>query len=156
MEYLKIFNPYITKKSPIDISIVGESFCDKNFSFERECSDVMALEYIVSGSGTLEINGQILKPKAGDVFLLTKKSKHKYYCDAETPWHKYWVVFEGKAAQCLVDEYLPKDTYLFENTNLIRQFARLYDVAVNKDFDYKRVLDISSRIIFAVAVSNQA
>ena len=110
MENTKIFNSFVTRENPIDISIVGETFCDENYYIERECSDLMALEYIVSGSGTLEINGQTLCPKANSVVLLTEGSRHRYFSDKNDLWHKYWIIFNGNVAHCLIDEFLPKDT----------------------------------------------
>ena len=57
---------------PLEVRFVGETVCDGKYRISRPCSDLNSLEYIVDGAGTLEINGQVLYPKAGDVFLLTE------------------------------------------------------------------------------------
>lgn len=66
---------------PLEVRFVGETVCDGKYRISRPCSDLNSLEYIVDGTGTLEINGQVLHPKAGDVFLLTEGSRHTYYAD---------------------------------------------------------------------------
>lgn len=58
MENTKIFNSFVTRENPIDISIVGETFCDENYYIERECSDLMALEYIVSAAARSKLTGR--------------------------------------------------------------------------------------------------
>jgi AraC-like DNA-binding protein len=153
MENTKIFNSFVTRENPIDISIVGETFCDENYYIERECSDLMALEYIVSGSGTLEINGQTLCPKANSVVLLTEGSRHRYFSDKNDLWHKYWIIFNGNVAHCLIDEFLPKDTYLFENLNLEKEFAQIYSIAMKNDYDYQQLLVEVSKILFNIILA---
>lgn len=76
---------------PLEVRFVGETVCDGKYRISRSCSDLNSLEYIVDGAGTLEINGQVLYPKAGDVFLLTEGSRHTYYADQNHPWHKYFI-----------------------------------------------------------------
>lgn len=98
---------------PLEVRFVGETVCDGKYRIRRSCSDLNSLEYIVDGAGTLEINGQVLYPKAGDVFLLTEGSRHTYYADQNHPWHKYFISFSGPVADCLLRTYLPRDTYLF-------------------------------------------
>ena len=63
---------------PLEVRFVGETVCDGKYRISRSCSDLNSLEYIVDGAGTLEINGQVLYPKAGDVFLLTEGSHNTY------------------------------------------------------------------------------
>ena len=69
IENFKNFTSYSNPDDPLTVWIVGETFCDKSFKIQRDCSDLTALEYIVEGSGTLEIQGQHLTPSAGDVFF---------------------------------------------------------------------------------------
>ncbi|MCM1114474.1 MAG: AraC family transcriptional regulator [Clostridium sp.] len=118
---------------PLGIRFVGETVCDENFIIERSNSDLISLEFIVSGSGTLEINGQLLHPKKNDMFLLTKGSRHKYYSQKDDGWHKYFISFYGPMADVMINEYLPRDTYLFEDCHLEKNFQHIFDIAFNSD-----------------------
>lgn len=123
---------------PLEIRFVGETVCDEKYLIKRKSSEITSLEYIVGGKGTLEINGQTLYPKKGDVFLLTEGSEHKYYCDKSEPWHKYFVSFCGPISKSLIESYIPHDTYLFENCNIEKSFQRIFDITFNND-DFDKI-----------------
>lgn len=125
---------YREENVPFGIHFVGETLCDEKYLISRKSSDIISLEYIVEGSGTLCINGQTLHPKKNDVFLLLEGSKHKYYCDKDKPWHKYFVSFYGPVADMLIKNYLPENTYLFEDCSILRRnFERIFDYAFNNE-----------------------
>lgn len=133
LKKISIPSPNNTQDSPLSINFVGETICDEKFNIKRENSDLTSLEYIVDGCGTLEINGQVLHPKKGDVFFLPTGSKHHYYSQKQNGWHKYFISFYGKMADALIDCYLPKDTYLFEGYFLESNFRRVFDIAFNTE-----------------------
>lgn len=120
-------------KKPLSVNLVGETICDEKFDIRRECSDLISLEYIVDGSGILEINGQTLKPEKGDVFFLPLGSRHHYYSQKENAWHKYFISFYGKMADALIENYLPENTYLFKGAFLEKNFRRVFDIAFNTE-----------------------
>lgn len=53
------------------------------------------IEYIVSGSGHLEVNGVSSRPGPGDIYQLPKHSDHCYYPDRKDPWQKLFIVVDG-------------------------------------------------------------
>ncbi|MDO4365001.1 MAG: AraC family ligand binding domain-containing protein, partial [Clostridia bacterium] len=125
-------------KLPLEIRFVGETVCDEKYIIKRKHSEIMSLEYIVDGKGVLEINGQTLYPKKGDIFLLTEGSEHKYYCDKNEPWHKYFVSFGGAMGKSLIESYIPPDTYLFDGCFIEKSFERIFDIAFNND-DFEKI-----------------
>lgn len=131
MKILSCFDGYYTGDEPFGIRFVGETLCDDEFIIERPCSDLASFEYIVDGCGTLEINGQVLHPKKGDIFFLSENSSHKYYSQKENGWHKYFISFYGPVAKQLIKYYLPENTYLFENCYLEKAFSHIFDIAFN-------------------------
>lgn len=135
--------------NPLGIRFVGETLCDENFFIERNNSDLTSFEYIVEGSGTLEINGQILHPEKGDIFMLTQGSQHKYYSQKEDGWHKYFISFYGSLVKELINQYLPKDTYLFKSCYLEKTFMRIFDIAFNCE-DIQRAQSKLSIEVFKV------
>lgn len=93
--------------APVGIRFVGESICDERFFVERNCSDITSLEYISEGEGILEIEGQVLYPKKGDIFFLRKGTRHKYYCNNKNGWRKYFISFYGPVTDVLIDVDTP-------------------------------------------------
>ena len=142
IEKFKNFTALNNENDPLKIDIVGETYCDKTFKIERACSDLNALEFIIDGKGTLDIDGQHLVPEKNDIFFLKVGSKHKYKSDGNNPWHKLWIVFTGDFADSLINCYLPKDTYLFKNCDCVKKYFEEiveisrqdipYDLMVNK------------------------
>ena len=129
IENFKNFTSFINPEDPLSVRLVGETFCDKTFKIYRESSDLTALEYIIDGTGTLEIEGQYLTPSRGDVFLLKEGTNHKYESDEANPWHKIWIVFNGSFADALIDNYLPDNTYLFKNCAVKPYFDEILKIA---------------------------
>lgn len=142
IEEFKNFTPFVGDGDPLKIEIVGETYCDKHFSIVRRNSDLNALEFIAEGRGTLDIDNQHLEPEKNDIFFLKVGSSHKYKSDAENPWHKLWIVFKGDFADSLIDCYLPKEVYLFNNCGALKKYFEEiveisrrdipYDIMVNK------------------------
>ena len=87
---------------PLGIHFVGETLCDEKYCIERRNSDIASFEYIADGHGTLEINGQILHPKKGDIFMITEGSDHRYYSQRDDGWHKFFIGFYGPVIDELI------------------------------------------------------
>lgn len=136
IEKFKNFSALYDENEPLKIDIVGETYCDKTFRIERNISDLNALEFIIEGKGTLDIDNQHLSPEKSDVFFLKKGKYHKYAADSKEPWHKFWIVFNGDFAESLIKCYLPEDVYLFKNCDAVkRYFEEIVDIT-RKDMPY--------------------
>lgn len=153
IEHLKDFSRYLNPQQPLGVWFLGETVNGENLLIERGCSNLMSLEYVMSGSGTLEINGQILHPRAGDVFLLTKGSNHRYHADPQEPWHKCFVVFTGPVAFAFLDHYLPKDTYLFPGFHLEAPFRRIIELGLDGALEYQEMVDAISVELMKIFVA---
>lgn len=140
IEDFKNFSAFVSAEDPVKILLVGETYCDRSFRIERQNSDMMALEYIIDGTGMLDIEGQHLVPEKEDVFFLKLGSNHKYSTDNENPWHKYWIVFDGKLSTAMADLYLPRDTYLFKNCNVKKHFERIFQLS-KENIGYEKMAD---------------
>lgn len=151
------FAPYYDKTLPLNIRLMGETEYEERIDVVRTKSELMSLEFISDGWGTLEINGQTYHPQKNDVFFLKKGSNHHYYSSKENPWHKYWVIFEGPLADMLVKNYLPENTYFFPDChckNIVQNIIKIADTYAD---DYKRMVDeISVELMrFFVYVSHR-
>ncbi|MDD3153608.1 MAG: AraC family transcriptional regulator [Victivallaceae bacterium] len=104
--------------SPLKINLAGVSYCDGSYYIARSGASQAVVEYIVSGSGTLIVDGQYFKPQTGDVYLIPPFSNHYYASDAETPWCKIWFNFDGSIVGSLLSAYGLKDHVLVRNCPL--------------------------------------
>lgn len=56
------------------------------------------LVYCIEGEGWYEIDNQIQKVTANQVFVLPKSKAHSYGCKSKNPWTIYWIHFDGEKA----------------------------------------------------------
>ncbi|UKI35289.1 MAG: hypothetical protein L6V93_13935 [Clostridiales bacterium] len=47
----------------------GISYCDYSYRIERKNSELNVIEYIISGTGTVNDNGRIFNPREGDIYF---------------------------------------------------------------------------------------
>ena len=136
---------YNDESEPLNVNMIGFTDCtmysDKSYRVERQNSGISAIEFIREGCGYFEINGKKYRPQAGGVMILTKGSRHLYYPDAGNPWKKDWVIIDGAFADALIDCYLPKGEYYFENCDLSHFFARLRSFAEEVPLNYTGFVD---------------
>lgn len=136
------FTTFLSENLPIKIDFVGKTYRDKTFYFRRSNSSIMSLEYIVTGRGTLKINGREYEPESDNIFFLSLGSNHNYYSDKKNPWEKIYVSFSGYIADELVNSYLPKNEYVFENTGLNKVFTKIFEIAVDDSLSYEEKNDL--------------
>lgn len=136
IEIFKNFTAFNDACEPIRIEMVGETYCDRTFNIKRDKSDLNALEFVIDGKGTLDIDNQHLEPEKNDIFLLKVGSRHYYQSDSAEPWHKLWIIFNGSFADSLISCYLPKDVYLFKNCEALKKyFEEIVDIS-KQDIPY--------------------
>ncbi len=104
--------------SPFVLRLAGSSYCDGNYRMDRVDSDIWVVEYVESGTGTLEIDGRVFHPGRGDLYLVPEGSRHCYYSSASDPWVKHWMNFSGPLARELVR------LYRLEQVAVVRNFSR--------------------------------
>ncbi|MCQ6561561.1 AraC family transcriptional regulator [Paenibacillus mendelii] len=137
-------------KLPVNILLAGISYCDKNYCIERHGDNLYSFEYIMDGSGVLEIESQTFYPQKNDVYILTKNSHHKYYSSEENPWVKIWVVFNGDFAEDLFHRFLPADTYMVKDCNILSYMNEIIHIASDKQKNYAALTDEISVILLKI------
>ena len=142
---------YHDDAEPFNVNMIGSTDCslfrERTFRVEREESQLSAIEYVREGSGHFEIDGKKYRPSAGSVMILKKGSRHVYYPDKHSPWKKDWVIVDGPFAQALLDSYLPKGEYCFDNCDLSHFFDRLRALAEEKPFNYYGFADSAALLL---------
>ena len=73
------------------------------------------LLYIISGKGTLQIDGVgEFNVETGNMFLIYPDIRHTYKPDHETGWSEYWIGFSGS----IIDDIVSKDFFSPSNPML--------------------------------------
>lgn len=132
---------YYDPARPINVLMAGYSCCDKTYCIEREDSDIMQFEYVYDGVGTLEIEGQTLRPAKNDIYIVTRHSRHRYYSDAEHPWRKIWVAFDGPLIEGVARHQLPENTYLIRGCDISAHMEDILNLTRMYADDYDRITD---------------
>ena len=78
---------------PLEVSRFGITNPDPEYRIKRWPSQVFVVEYVVSGTGYLEINGEKHQLNAGDAYVIHPGDYCEYYPDKNDPYKKYWVNF---------------------------------------------------------------
>lgn len=141
-----LYNPNL----PFNLLMTGISYCDKGYRIERNEENIFSFEYIIDGSGVLEINDTKCFPQKNDVYILTKNSRHSYYTSESDPWVKIWVVFNGGLAEYLFGNYLPPETYHITNCNILSYMKEIINLASQKNKSYTELTDEVSVIILKI------
>lgn len=151
-EKIEPFFNYYDSSRPVNILMAGISYCDKSYHIERRNCNCMSFEYIIDGSGTLEINGRTYYPKKGDIYILTKHSDHRYYSDGDDPWKKIWVLFDGPLVLDMASKYLEPELYLVENCNIHGLMEDLLNITKIYAGDYDRLTDEATVILLRIMI----
>lgn len=101
---------------------------------ERHNYEACTIEYVVRGSGELEINGKSFSPGKDSIYMLTKWSSHSYAPNREDPWHKYFFVIDGELMVSLLKAYRLDDVYYFPDCPQMKHYFEEM-IALNPNSD---------------------
>ncbi len=77
----------------------GREKCIPNKKFSFTPKTYYVLHYVLSGQGTLEMEGKTYKLKKGSAFLIPPRYIPHYYPDKHDPWTYVWIGFGGLNAE---------------------------------------------------------
>src|SRR5690606_14965991 len=63
-----------------------------------------SLHFVASGSGQLELNGDIYQLRAGDIFWHVPEDGMRYYCSDDDPWDIFWMQLYGSTLPSFISE----------------------------------------------------
>lgn len=126
IEYEKTFNP--DKAYPFWINQCGHTFCGKDYFFNRGITSYYTIEYIIAGSGYIQENDIICRPKAGDTHIFHSGSTQTFYTDSNNPWEKLWVIFYGPLADSLFEIYDLNQVLLFPGLNIKKSLEKIIEI----------------------------
>lgn len=90
------------------IESVGESLPYADYFIERtrtknDTKSIYVFEYVRSGKGHIECDGQSYTVQEGDFYFLNRLHSHLYYSDREDPYAKVWINASGRLLDGLVN-----------------------------------------------------
>ncbi len=123
--------PEPSVRYPFYVEQCGLQSCSPSYHITRtlETSNVYVAEYIISGKGTLVLNGLEYHPEAGDFYLLQPGTPHEYYTDPEDPWVKIYVNCYGALCENLVRAYGLSNTVVVQGCDVFHTLEELYQYA---------------------------
>jgi AraC family transcriptional regulator of arabinose operon len=85
------------------------------------------LIYCVEGQGWFELNGQLQKVEANQVFILPKGHAHSYGSNNKQPWTIYWIHFDGSQAEFFAEGFEKPMHVLPEKDSRIEDRFKLFE-----------------------------
>lgn len=116
---------------PFNIEMIGITYPDKDYYVQRKSSDYFIIEYIVSGKGSLTVNGKSFAVRAGDVYILPPQTAHDYRPDAAEPYEKIWCNFYSAIFEKAVIDYNLSDKFVFHAPACRDDFYKLLEIAAS-------------------------
>lgn len=100
------------------VVLSGISYCDGNYSINRPNSSFSTLEYVISGTGTIYLDGQKYTASAGDVYFLPHGRDQYYFSSKDDPWVKIFFNLTGNLGIMLAQEYGFSGKVVLKNCNI--------------------------------------
>lgn len=94
-------------------------------AYSRSRWEYWTFEYILKGSGSLDIGGGSWRLHEGDVYILRQDKPHSYAADEENPWEKIFFVLHGWLVGELWKAYGLEECYVVEDAGLLPYFSQM-------------------------------
>ncbi len=127
---MKTLSEQLPPAANLRFHMCGTTYPNRNYLINRPNSNVCCIEYIVAGSGTVQVNGQRFTARAGDTYCLPIGYSHFYTSDRKTPWEKIWINLSGEMVSKLASLYGTEDIYHFpalDTSDLLLKFQYYAD-----------------------------
>ena len=137
---------------PFWVTHAGISYCDDTYRMMRESSTKTVIEYVYSGTGTLRVEQNEYHPSAGDVYILTEKSKHSYYPDPKDPWTKIYINLRGSAVASIVQAFGLHKKVVYKDCQALQPvFEEIFEV-VKKDIPVEQVMEQCAMLVMKLLI----
>lgn len=140
------------KNSPMPVIIenIGITTPNPKYRISRgKDSDYFVFEYVISGKGYLEINGEKFTLEKGDVYCVEPGYNHTYYSDPANPLEKIWINFFSDIFVQVFKAYGISGKFVFKNCNCLQHFYELKRLASTSNYSDEICYKVSS-ILFQI------
>ena len=109
------------------------------------------LDYIVSGKGYIEFDGELHEVSAGDLIYVRKGTIISYWTDPDEPYEKLWIGFDGTSVESLINDYIGKERMIIRHGCSPEPFFKMKSVIASSGYDERRLMAILFELILSVA-----
>ncbi len=124
--------------------IPGYGFCERYMAR-------YLFDYIVSGSGWIELDGSRHEVGPGDLIYIKKGTTLSYGTNDDDPYEKYWISANGEAVAALVGYYIGEDRLIVRGGCDAEPFLRLKSILASGSYDESRVMCLLFELIMKAA-----
>ena len=129
-----VYFPQQERETHFFIELSGITYQDITYQVQRDHAPILVVEYVLSGEGTIVLNGKEHHVKEGDLYLLPPDSEQLYYSDKENPWEKLWFNAGGTLVRSLLREYNPQKLVVFSGADGRDYIERIQDIGRNDQY----------------------
>ena len=135
---------YNTKSSfPVIIENIGTTYPNPKYRVSRTNNDMFIFEYILSGSGYIEVNGEKFKVSTNDVYIIEPGQDHTYYSDPKNPFKKIWINFYSEIFKEIFNSFGLSGKTVFKNSETLELFEQIQNL--------KKVSNFSDDLCYEIA-----
>ncbi len=152
---MKSISDAISKDIDLRFWMCGTTYPNRNYLIHRPNSTLSCIEYIISGTGEVQIDGQVFHPKAGDTYFLPEGTSQHYFSNRKDPWQKIWVNVSGDYLKALSDAVGVTGHYYFpalDTSDLLSKF-QYYAARGEKTSSSEECMGLLSRLLFRLSQS---
>lgn len=116
---------------------VGTYQCISGYAYGPLIRTESIFHYVLSGKGTLVLDGKEYKVHAGQGFLIPINCMAYYEADKEDPWHYAWIHVDGpRAGELFIQAGLGKDSPIYTpNENADELYLLIADIYDHLDLE---------------------
>ncbi|MBE5892773.1 MAG: AraC family transcriptional regulator [Lachnospiraceae bacterium] len=129
-----VYFPRPERETHFYIELSGITYQDTSYLIQRENPPILVAEYVLSGEGTIVLNGKQYHVKAGDLYLLPPGMDQLYYSDKENPWEKIWFNAQGTLVNSMLREYNPQKLVVFPGADGREYMERIQEIGRNDQY----------------------
>ena len=143
---------------PFWIQLTGTSYCDYTYRISRTLhnSDVYVVEYIISGTGTLNVASKEYHPSEGDFYLLQPGIAHEYYSSADKPWTKIFANVYGPLCKSVIEAYGLTNKVLIKNCDVQKPLQEFIRIANSSELTESQIMTMcAAKFVEIIAMAAQ-
>jgi len=148
----KIIYVDISENTPMmGCVLAGITYPNPEYRINRFPSKEYVFEYVISGKGYIESDGQKYEVSRGDFYAFRRGTELLYYADPDEPYEKIWMNFVGEMPERLFT-FFSLDSIFIKNCNVLDIFLEIHDAleritAKNKSDTFRDVLNLLFRAL---------
>ena len=91
---------------PVKSAVIGITYPSPDYYIRRDAEiGINCFEYVIEGEGELLLDGEWVRARAGDTYILCAGEAHEYRSDPKKPWKKVWINFKCDYIAALFKAY---------------------------------------------------